>query len=263
MGRVPSRARPRSKPPRRPEALGPRGWEPRTAEGGGGAPGAGPGRRLSPEEVARTGPGRAQQRASLKALGRAREARCGRADFGAGGVLLQQVLVGPGSGVPGTPGQRVACPACHEGKEGLACQLLGRDGDSGCGPHAARAEQRSTWRAWAWLWVGGWSFGGDPGGAGSRAAWLLGLKATVAILTSSEGRQVSGSMSSLLSEPERGCVASAPRQEDGDLGIQMKAGVLLLYPLNCPWPPFPGRVLIYSTRRVKTSAHPGSGWMEA
>lgn len=78
------------------------------------------GRGCRREEVARTGSGRAQQRAGLKALGRrAREALAKRADFFAGGVLLQQVLLGPGWDVLGTLGQRVACPACHEGKGGL------------------------------------------------------------------------------------------------------------------------------------------------
>lgn len=39
------------------------------------------------------GSGRAQLRAGLKALGRAREPLAERADFVAGGVLLQQVLL--------------------------------------------------------------------------------------------------------------------------------------------------------------------------
>lgn len=51
------------------------------------------------------GPGRAQQRAGLKALGRAREARVERADFGAGGVVLQQVLVGSGRAFRGLRGR--------------------------------------------------------------------------------------------------------------------------------------------------------------
>lgn len=172
----------------------------------------------------------------------ARGARVGRA--GDSGAESGVSGLPRGEGRPGLPAPRP--------RRGLG--VWPPRGACGAAQHVARMGLALGW---------GWSFGGDPGGAGSRAAWLLGLKATVAILTSSESRQVSGSMSSLLSEPERGCVASAPRQEDGDLGIQMKAGVLLLYPLNCPWPPFPGRVLIYSTRRVKTSAHPGSGWMEA
>lgn len=54
--------------------------------------------------MARTGPGRAQQRAGLKALGRAREALAERADFVAGGVLLQQVLEGARVGRAGDSG---------------------------------------------------------------------------------------------------------------------------------------------------------------
>lgn len=107
--------------------------------GGGGPHGPGAGPAEGGFESARAGAGSA---------GRARRFRRGRCRSPAGALRVR-------AGVPGALGQRVACPACHQGKGGLACQLLCRDRDLGCGPHAARAEQRSTWRAWAWLWVGG------------------------------------------------------------------------------------------------------------
>lgn len=147
--------------------------------GGGGSHGPGADPAEGGFESARAGAGSA---------GQARRFRRRRCPSPAGARRAWVGHVGDSgveSGVSGLPGgkRRPGLPAPRP-----------RQGLWGAAPTRRVQSSASTWRAWAWLWVGGLSFCGDQGGAGPKTAWLLGLEATVAVLTSAEDRRVGSSM---------------------------------------------------------------------